>query len=58
LDSLENSLTIHTTGQSGHAYHAHYVDMTDLWRNTQYKGMLWKQEQVISESSQYLELLP
>ena len=58
LDSMENSLTIHTTGQSGHAYHAHYVDMTDLWRNIQYKGMLWKQEQVIAESSQYLELIP
>src|SRR3990170_3462572 len=29
LGDLENSLIIHTTGQSGHAYHSHYVDMAD-----------------------------
>ncbi|MGB5842888.1 MAG: penicillin acylase family protein, partial [Anaerolineales bacterium] len=46
LSELSNSLTIHTTGQSGHAYHDHYVDMTDPWRQIQYHAMLWDPEQV------------
>jgi penicillin amidase len=36
LSNLNNSLTVHTTGQSGHAYHAHYADMASLWANVQY----------------------
>lgn len=58
LSDLSNSLTILTTGESGHAYHEHYVDMTDLWRNIQYHTMLWDQEQVINEASEHLELIP
>lgn len=58
LDNLENSLTMHTTGQSGHAYNPHYVDMTDPWRNIQYHGMLWYREQVEADASAYLELVP
>jgi penicillin amidase len=58
LSELSNSLTIHTTGQSGHAYHKHYVDMTEPWRNIQYKGMLWDREQVENEASAILELVP
>jgi len=58
LNQLSDSLSIHTTGQSGHAYHEHYVDMTDPWRNIEYKGMLWDREQVEAEGSAYLELVP
>jgi penicillin amidase len=58
LSELSNSLTMHTTGQSGHAYHEHYVDMTDPWRQIQYKGMLWDREQVENEASAKLELVP
>jgi penicillin amidase len=58
LDRLENSLTMHTTGQSGHAYHEHYVDMADPWRQIEYKSMLWDREQVEAEASGYLELVP
>ena len=58
LDRLENSLTMHTTGQSGHAYHEHYVDMADPWRQIEYKGMLWDPEQVEAEASAHLELAP
>ena len=46
LSNLANSLTIHTTGQSGHAYNPHYIDMADLWRNIQYAPMLWEQSQI------------
>lgn len=58
LSELSNSLTIHTTGQSGHAYHAHYADMTEPWRQIQYKGMLWDREQVENEASAKLQLVP
>ena len=58
LSELSNSLTIHTTGQSGHAYHAHYADMTEPWRQIQYKSMLWDREQIENEASAKLELVP
>jgi penicillin amidase len=58
LSDLGNSQTIHTTGQSGHAYHSNYVDMTDMWRNIQYHVMSWEREQVESEAKAHLRLLP
>ncbi|MES0360292.1 MAG: penicillin acylase family protein [Anaerolineales bacterium] len=58
LSDLANSQTIHTTGQSGHAYHENYVDMTDLWRTIQYHPMLWEPEQVKSEDASHLQLVP
>jgi len=58
LGNLTNSLTIHTTGQSGHAYHAHYVDMADLWRNIQYLPMLWDREATEQNAEGHLRLVP
>ncbi len=58
LSDLSNSLTIHTTGQSGHAYHPHYIDMADLWRTIQYHPMLWDLEKIEQEAESLLLLLP
>ena len=58
LSNLANSITIHTTGQSGHAYHPHYIDMADLWRNIQYHPMLWERSQVETAAEGYLKLVP
>lgn len=58
LSDLSRSLSIHTTGQSGHAYHKHYVDMTDLWRTIQYHPMLWTRSQVESSAEGHLVLKP
>jgi acyl-homoserine lactone acylase PvdQ len=58
LSNLNNSLLVHTTGQSGHAYHAHYVDMADLWRNIQYLPMLWSADDVQSQAEAHLTLVP
>jgi penicillin amidase len=58
LGDLQNSLTIHTTGQSGHAYHPHYIDMADLWRTIQYQPMLWERQQVEAGATDHLRLLP
>jgi penicillin amidase len=58
LSDLNNSVTVHTTGQSGHAYHPHYDDMTPLWANIQYYSMLWDEQTVVSSSEGRLALLP
>jgi penicillin amidase len=58
LDDFANSLTIHTTGQSGHAYHEHYTDMIDPWRTIQYHPMLWDQEMVEDSAESILSLTP
>jgi penicillin G amidase len=46
LSDWGNSLSIHTTGQSGHPFSQHYDDMIDAWRNAEYRPMLWTREQV------------
>jgi penicillin amidase len=58
LRDLNNSLTINTTGQSGHAFHPNYIDMADLWRNIQYHPMLWDRDQVESNAKGHLRLAP
>jgi len=58
MSNLNNSLTVHTTGQSGHAYNKHYIDMADMWRNIQYYSMLWDQKTVMSQSEGHLVLQP
>ncbi len=58
LGNLSASLSMHTTGESGHAYHPNYIDMADHWRNIEYHPMLWDHEQVVSAAQNYLKLLP
>jgi penicillin amidase len=58
LGNLDNSLTMHTTGQSGHAYHPHYIDMADPWRHIQYHPMLWSRERIEQQAEARLTLAP
>jgi len=58
FSNLDASITVHTTGESGHAYHPHYVDMADLWRTIQYYPMWWDKESVVSHSQEHLHLIP
>jgi penicillin amidase len=58
LENLNNSLTIHTTGQSGHAYHKHYDDMAPLWASIQYYPMWWEQDSIIEDAEGHLILKP
>jgi penicillin G amidase len=58
LSELNNSVTVHTTGQSGHAYHQHYADMAPLWANIQYYSMLWDEQTVVSNAEGHLVLVP
>ena len=58
LGNLGNSLTVHTTGQSGHAGSPHYADMAPLWASIQYYPMLWELEQVMENPEGHLTLKP
>ncbi len=55
---FEQSLSMHTTGQSGHPFHPHYDDMIDPWRNIEYHPMLWTRGQVEAAVADYLVLTP
>ncbi|WP_427159765.1 penicillin acylase family protein [Aliinostoc sp. HNIBRCY26] len=58
LSNLDNSLAIHTPGQSGHAFHKHYADMIEPWRNLKYHPMLWEQKTVTTQATAILRLTP
>lgn len=58
LKNLDNSVTVHTTGESGHAYHPHYDDMAPLWAGIQYYPMWWNQESIIEDAEGHLKLVP
>jgi penicillin amidase len=58
LSDLSNSVSMHTTGQSGHPYHRHYDDMIDPWRNIEYHPMLWERADVEAQAGGTLTLRP
>jgi penicillin amidase len=58
LSNLNNSLSMHTTGQSGHPYHPHYIDMADPWRFIQYQPMYWELNEIEANASERLTLIP
>jgi penicillin G amidase len=58
LSNLANSMTVHTTGQSGHAFDHHYDDMARLWSEVAYYPMLWDQPTVESRTEGHLKLVP
>ena len=58
FSDFNNSIAIHTSGQSGHAYHPHYVDMTPLWANIQYYPMWWSLDSIIEDMEGHLILMP
>jgi penicillin amidase len=58
LANWDNSVAIQTTGQSGHAFHRHYDDMIQSWRQFKYHPMLWQQEKVASSTANSLMLMP
>jgi penicillin amidase len=58
MADLTRSLAIHTTGQSGHAYNAHYDDMIVKWLNGQQNPMLWSRANVQKNAEATLVLTP
>jgi penicillin amidase len=58
LGDLRNSVSMHTTGQSGHPYQAHYIDMADPWREIRYQPMLWDRAGIEAAAQAHLRLVP
>lgn len=58
MSDISNSVSIHTTGQSGHPFSEHYGDMIDDWRNLNYRPMLFTREQVEANAAATLTLNP
>ncbi|MBC8446336.1 MAG: penicillin acylase family protein, partial [Chloroflexi bacterium] len=57
LADFTRSVSMHTTGQSGHPYHPHYGDMIDPWRNIEYHPMLWGRTDVEADAEDVLVLV-
>ncbi|MDB5076189.1 MAG: penicillin acylase family protein [Chloroflexi bacterium] len=58
LGKLENSLSMHTTGQSGHVGSVHYDDMIPAWREGRYHPMSLQVGDVRRELGGHLVLEP
>jgi len=58
LSDFSNSWTMHTTGQSGHPYHPHYIDMADPWRLIENHPMHWDLTAIKTDSEGHLRLIP
>ena len=58
LADFDRTLAVHTTGQSGHAYHVNYIDMADAWRTIQYFPLPWTREEVTALAVNRLVLEP
>ncbi len=58
LADFAASRTIHTTGQSGHAFHDHYIDFAPRWESGAYHPMRWTDEQVDESTEGVLVLIP
>ncbi len=56
MSNLAVSLSVNTTGESGHAFNHNYDDQIDLWRTIQYHPMLWDSQQVQAAAKVHLVL--
>ncbi len=58
MSDMQASWMMHTTGQSGHAYHPHYIDMADPWRLIEYHPMHWERAAIEVDAEGHLRLVP
>jgi penicillin amidase len=58
LADLSRSVSMHTTGQSGHPFHRHYEDMIEPWRDVKVHPMLWERADVEENATETLVLTP
>ena len=58
MSDFSRSQAIHTTGQSGHAYHPHYDDMIRKWIEVQYNPYLFSRAEVDKYAEGTLTLTP
>jgi penicillin amidase len=58
LTNWQSSLSMHTTGQSGHPFHKHYGDMILPWRDIEYHQMHWDRSAIEADAEGTLRLEP
>ncbi len=58
FSSLDQSMAVNSTGQSGHAYDPNYIDMADLWRKVQYHSWQFSKEAIAKQTTDTLILRP
>ncbi len=58
LGDLTASTSVHTTGQSGHAFHGNYADMIGLWTEGRQHPMLWLPADVEAAARNTMVLIP
>lgn len=58
LSDLNSSIAIHSTGQSGHAFHRHYDDAIEPWRKIEYHPMLCDRDSITANAAATLTLVP
>ena len=58
LSDLDNSQTIHTTGQSGQLFHRHREDFITPWQNVEYHPSPFSREAVEAYADTVLTLTP
>ncbi len=58
MGNWENSLQINITGQSGHAYADHYIDLAEVWANVEYMPMHWDFAAIEADAEAHLHLVP
>ncbi len=58
MADFSNSVFVHTTGTSGHAFHPHYDDMITLWTDGEYVPMHWSREDIDPTTSTTLRMVP
>ncbi len=58
LSDINHAIDIHTTGESGHAYHPNYIDMAPMWASGEYRPMLYDRPDVEAAAKYHLVLTP
>jgi len=58
VSEWDNSVGIHTTGQSGHAYHQNYDDLIARWLKGEYLPLAWTRAAVERNTQHVLLLSP
>ena len=58
LSDWDAAKAIHTTGQSGHTFDPHYVDMASRWAAVEYLPLPWTKEAVEAQTVETLRLVP
>ncbi len=58
LSNLNASTFIHTTGQSGHAFHPSYDNMIEAWTDGEHGPMHWSPDQVAANAASTLIMVP